>query len=157
MKIKIKIDTDKLVRAFEAAPAKTREKLRQAVKTTAKDIKARASAEHRYTSRSGTLERSGVHYRVERRVKSGAVGYVFLDDASVPYGRYLHEGTRAHVIEPRNRRVLRWPVGEDFVFAKRVRVSGIKPDPFLYNAAEKEAPAFERRLAAALDEVLEGL
>ena len=157
MKLKIKVDTDKLVRAFEKAPDETREKIRQAVKETARDIKTRASAEHRYTSRSGLLERSGVHYRVERRVKSGAVGYVFLDDVAVPYGRYLHEGTKSHVIEPRNRRVLRWPVGEDFAFAKRVRVSGIKPDPFLYNAAEKEAPVFERRLAAALDEVLEGL
>lgn len=152
MKLKIKVDTDKLVRAFEGAPDKTREKLREAVKTTARDIKALASAEHRYTSRSGTLEREGIAYQTD-----GLQATVFLDSKAVPYGRYLHEGTKAHVIEPRNRRVLRWPVGEDFAFAKRVRVSGIKPDPFLYNAAEEEAPAFERRLAAALDEVLEGL
>jgi hypothetical protein len=152
MKLKIKVDTEKLVRAFEKAPDKTREKLRQAVKTTARDIKARASAEHRYTSRSGTLEREGTAYRTD-----GLRATVFLDSTAVPYGRYLHEGTKAHVIEPRNRRALRWTVGEEFAFAKRVRVSGIKPDPFLYNAAEKEAPAFERRLAAALDEVLEGL
>lgn len=152
MKLKIKVDTDKLVRAFEGAPDKTREKLRETVKTTARDIRARASAEHRYTSRSGTLEREGIAYRAD-----GLRATVFLDSTAVPYGRYLHEGTKAHVVEPRNRRVLRWPVGEDFAFAKRVRVSGIKPDPFLYNAAEKEAPAFERRLAAALDEVLEGL
>ena len=152
MKLKIKVDADKVVRAFEGAPDKTREKLRQAVKMTARDIKARASAEHRYTSRSGTLEREGIAYQTD-----GLQATVFLDSTAVPYGRYLHEGTKAHVIEPRNRRVLRWPVGEDFAFAKRVRVSGIKPDPFLYNAAEKEAPVFERRLAAALDEVLEGL
>lgn len=152
MKLKIKVDTDKLVRAFEGAPDKTREKLRETVKTTARDIKARASTEHRYTSRSGMLERKGTTYQTD-----GLRATVFLDSTAVPYGRYLHEGTKAHVIEPRNRRVLRWPVGEDFAFAKRVRVSGIKPDPFLYNAAEKEAPVFERRLAAALDEVLEGL
>lgn len=152
MKLKIKVDTDKLVRVFEKAPDETREKIRQAVKTTARDIKTRASTEHRYTSRSGTLEHEGTAYRTD-----GLRATVFLDSTAVPYGRYLHEGTKAHVIEPRNRRVLRWPVGEDFAFAKRVRVSGIKPDPFLYNAAEKEAPVFERRLAAALDEVLEGL
>lgn len=157
MKLKIKVDTEKLVRAFEGAPDETREKIRQAVKTTAKDIKTRASAEHRYTSRSGTLERSGVHYRVERRVKSGAVGYVFLDEEAVKYARYIHEGKRPHMVEPRNKNVLRRVNGEDFEFGKRFFVRGTKPDPFLYNAAEKEAPAFERRLAAALDEVLEGL
>jgi hypothetical protein len=152
MKLKIKVDTDKLVRAFEGAPDKTREKLRQVVKTTARDIRAQAAAEHRYTSRSGMLERKGTAYRTD-----GLRATVFLDSTAVPYGRYLHEGTKAHVIEPRNRCALRWTVGEEFAFAKRVRVSGIKPDPFLYNAAKTEAPAFERRLAAALDEVLEGL
>ena len=153
MKLKIKVDTDKLVRAFEGAPDKTREKLREAVKSTARDITARASAEHRYIARVGSkLEKEGVKFRAD-----GLNAVVFLDDASVPYGRFIHEGTRAHVIEPRNRRALRWPVGEGFAYAKRVRVSGIKPDPFLYNAAEKEAPAFEERLAVALDEVLEGL
>lgn len=152
MKIKIKIDTDKLVRSFEKAPDETREKLRQAVKTTARDIKARASAEHRYTSRSGTLEREGTAYRAD-----GLRAEIYLDEKAVPYGRYLHEGTKAHVIEPRNKQSLRWTQGSGFTFSKRARVSGIRPDPFLYNAAEKEAPAFERRLAAALDEVLEGL
>ena len=153
MKVNIKVDADKLVRAFEAAPAKTREKLRQVVKSTARNIHARASSEHRYTSRGGLLEREGVKFHAD-----GLNAVVFLDEIAVPYGRFIHEGTRTHVIEPRNSRVLRWPVGgEGFAFAKRVQVSGIKPDPFLYNAAEKEAPDFERQLAAALDEVLEGL
>ncbi|MBQ6712329.1 MAG: hypothetical protein IJN28_00900 [Selenomonadales bacterium] len=140
------------MRAFEAAPAKTREELRQVVKSTARNIQARASNVHRYTSRGGLLEREGVKFHVD-----GMNAVVFLNDAAVPYGKYLHEGTRAHVIEPRNRRVLRWPVGgEEFAFAKRVQVSGIKPDPFLYNAADAETPIFEGRLMAALDKVLGG-
>ena len=152
MKLKINVDADKLVRAFEGAPDKTREKLREVVKSTARNIQARASREHRYTSRSGTLEREGTAYRAD-----GLRATVFLDSTAVPYGKYLHEGTQAHVIEPRNRRALRWPVdGEGFAFAKRVQVSGIKPDPFLYNAADVEAPIFEGRLMAALDKVLGG-
>lgn len=154
MKIKIKVDADKLVRAFEAAPAKTREKLRQAVKTTANEIKKRASSEHRYTARiGGRLEKEGVNFHAD-----GLNAVVFLDEIAVPYGRFIHEGTRTHVIEPRNRRALRWPVGggTGFAFSKRVQVSGIKPDPFLYNAADVEAPIFESRLMAALDKVLEG-
>ena len=152
MKLKIKVNTDKLVRAFEKAPDKTREKLRQAVKTTARDIKARASAEHRYTSRSGTLEREGTAYRAD-----GLRAEIYLDEDAVKYARYIHEGKRPHMVEPRNKNVLRRVKGEDFEFGKRFFVRGTRPDPFLYNAAEKEAPAFERRLAAALDEVLEGL
>lgn len=152
MKIKIKIDTDKLVRSFEKAPDETREKLRQAVKTTARDIKARASAEHRYTSRSGTLEREGTAYRAD-----GLRAEIYLDEEAVKYARYIHEGKRPHMVEPRNKNVLRRVNGEDFEFGKRFFVRGTRPDPFLYNAAEKEAPAFERRLAAALDEVLEGI
>lgn len=152
MKLKIKVDTEKLVRAFEKAPDKTREKLRQAVKTTARDIKARASAEHRYTSRSGTLEREGTAYRTD-----GLRAEIYLDEEAVKYARYIHEGKRPHMVEPRNKNVLRRVKGEDFEFGKRFFVRGTRPDPFLYNAAEKEAPAFERRLAAALDEVLEGL
>lgn len=150
MKVDIKVDADKLVRAFEAAPVKTREKLRQAVKTTANEIVDRASSEHRYTSRSNILEKEGVKFHAD-----GLNAVVFLDETAVPYGRFVHEGTRAHVIEPRNWRWLRWPAERGgFIYAKRVQVAGIKPDPFLYNAAEKEAPAFEERLAAALDEVL---
>lgn len=152
MKIKIKIDTDKLVRSFEKAPDETRENLRQAVKTTARDIKARASAEHRYTSRSGTLEREGTAYRAD-----GLRAEIYLDEEAVKYARYIHEGKRPHMVEPRNKNVLRRVKGEDFEFGKRFFVRGTRPDPFLYNAAEKEAPAFERRLAAALDEVLEGI
>lgn len=153
MKVNIKVDADKLVRAFEAAPAKTREKLRQVVKSTARNIHARASSEHRYTARKGSrLEKEGVNFHAD-----GLNAVVFLDEIAVPYGRFIHEGTRTHVIEPRNRRVLRWPVGgEGFAFAKRVQVSGIKPDPFLYNAADVEAPIFESGLMAALDKVLEG-
>lgn len=153
MKVYIKVDADKLVRAFEAAPAKTREKLRQVVKSTARNIQARASNVHRYTARIGSrLEKEGVNFHAD-----GLNAVVFLDEIAVPYGRFIHEGTRTHVIEPRNRSVLRWPVGgEEFAFAKRVQVSGIKPDPFLYNAADVEAPIFESSLMAALDEVLGG-
>lgn len=152
MKIKIKIDTDKLVRAFEGAPDKTREKLREVVKSTARDIQSRASREHRYTSRSGTLEREGTAYRTD-----GLRAEIYLDEEAVKYARYIHEGKRPHMVEPRNKNVLRRVKDEDFEFGKRFFVRGTRPDPFLYNAAEKEAPAFERRLAAALDEVLEGL
>lgn len=148
MRLFLSVDADKLVRAFEATPLKTREEIRQVVRSTARNIHARASNVHRYTSRSGLLEREGVAFRVD-----GMDAVVFLSEA-VPYGRYLHEGTGSHVVEARNRRAPRFALGDGFVFARRVRVSGIKADPFLYNSADVEAPIFEGRLMAALDRVL---
>lgn len=152
MKLFIKCDFEKLVKAFESAPKETREMVKRELKTTARDIKSRASFVHRYTSRSGTLERSGVNYRVEPRKRTGSRAIIFLS-AKVPYGKFIHEGTGSHVIEPRNRLALRWSQGDGFAFARRVRVSGIKPDPFLYEAAKVEIPKLESRLSAAINDI----
>lgn len=142
MRLLIKTDVEKLVTAFESAPVEMCEAVRRELKTTARDIKSRASAVHRYTSRSGTLERSGVNYNVEPRKKDGAVAYIFLS-AVVPYGPFIHEGTRQHTVEPRNKKNV----------TRRITVSGIKPDPFLYDAAEFETPKLESRLSAAINEM----
>lgn len=142
MKLTIKCDVEKLVKAFESAPKETGERIRRELKTTARDIKARASSVHRYTSRSGTLERSGVNYRVEPRMRTGARAVIFLS-AEVPYGPFIHEGTRQHTVEPRNKNGI----------TRRITVAGIKPDPFLYDAAKVEVPKLESRLSAAINEI----
>lgn len=142
MKLSIKCDFEKLVKAFESAPKETREMVKRELKTTAREIKSRASSVHRYTSRSGTLERSGVNYRVEPRKQTGSKAIIFLS-AKVPYGQFIHEGTRPHTIEQRNKQNV----------TRRVRVSGIKPDPFLYDAAKVEIPKLESRLSAAINDI----
>lgn len=142
MKLSVKCDIEKLVKAFESAPKETRETVKRELKTTARDIKSRASTVHRYTSRGETLERSGVNYRVEPRERTGARAVIFLS-AKVPYGKFIHEGTRPHAIEMRNKKNV----------TRRVMVSGIKPDPFLYDAAKFELPKLESRLSAAINEI----
>lgn len=150
MKLTCKTNVAGLVKAFESMPDKTREMVRQVVKTTARNIKARASQYHAYTSRSGMMERQGVQY-----VSQDNIATIYLSDR-VPYGKYLHEGTKAHQIVPRKRTVLRWVSRGEMAFAKRVRVSGIKPDPFLYRAAQNEVPNMEKRLDIAVKKLLEG-
>jgi hypothetical protein len=88
MKLKIKTDFDKLARAFEKFPEETRKMVRIQLKEAAEGIKERASSEHRYTSRSGNLERRGVVYQVEDNVA------VIALNTRVPYGLYVHEGTK---------------------------------------------------------------
>lgn len=57
------------------------------------------------------------------------------------YAIYVHEGTRPHVIRPRNKSVLMFNGREGKVFAREVHHPGTRARPFLRNALESEAPA----------------
>lgn len=56
--------------------------------------------------------------------------------ATANYARYVHEGTRPHVIRPRNARVLAWPQPNPTNFARLVHHPGTTARPFLRNAAD---------------------
>ena len=148
---RITSDFEGLVKAFEAAPEKTKVMVKHQLKMAARDIKERASDHHGYTSRSGTLERRGVIYRVEdARV-------VLALNPNVPYAVHVHEGTPPHIIEPREKMVLRWVSRGEFAFAKRVNHPGTEKDPFLYDAADHELPKIQSRFANALESLLGAL
>ena len=73
--------------------------------------------------KTGNLRRSIQLGRVtarEANIKAGA-----------NYSAYVEYGTRAHVIEPRNKSVLRWKDGGKVRFARRVRHPGTKAQPFM--------------------------
>jgi hypothetical protein len=70
--------------------------------------------------------------------------------AAASYALYVHEGTRAHDIVPKNRKALRFPAdsgsatlagrvrkGGKVRFAKRVRHPGTKANPFMLRGAKK--------------------
>lgn len=54
--------------------------------------------------------------------------------ANANYAFYVHEGTGPHVIEPRTAQVLRFTVGGDVVFARRVNHPGTRAQPWLRTA-----------------------
>lgn len=145
--ISLAVDTDKLVRAFESAPAKTRQIVERQVKMAVRDIREEARDNHRFISRSGAAEKS------IQSEASGNEGSVWLGSAVAVY---QHEGTRAHIIVPRNKTALRFATGGQFVFTKRVQHPGIKADPYLFRAAEKMTPIIISRFSAALDGLLGG-
>jgi hypothetical protein len=63
-------------------------------------------------------------------------------------GRFLIEGTRPHVIYPRNRSALRFRgAGGGWVFARMVRHPGTKPHPFAHEAARRAANPLARDAA----------
>lgn len=148
----LSVDAKGLVKAFEGAPDKTKEMVRLQMKIAVERIRDYGSKHHRYTTRTGNLERNGINTKTE-----DAAGYLWLDNERVPYARAIHEGRGPFEIVPRNKKVLRWAAGGGFTFAKRVQHPGIKPDPFLYEAAEHELPGIEQDFAKALQNLLEEL
>lgn len=128
--------------------------IRLAVKDSIGIVQEEAQEHHRFTSRNGALERS-----VDTRLLDGSLtGEVFLNTNIAPYGPWVHQGTKAHVIRPKRRMALRW-VSQDsvFLFAKRVKHPGTKKDPFLYDALRNKTndvhQSFERYTGRALREV----
>lgn len=56
--------------------------------------------------------------------------------ATARYAVFVHEGTRPHVIRPRQARALRFKIGGRIVFARSVNHPGQRAQPFLRNAGE---------------------
>jgi hypothetical protein len=99
--------------------------------------------------------------------RSIRAGNLFSDhavvEATVNYAAYVEYGTRAHIIRPRNKRILRFPAnghsarltgsvrrGGDAVFAREVHHPGTKPRPFLVPGAR--AALTKVGLTALVDE-----
>ena len=52
-------------------------------------------------------------------------------DKRASYGIFVHNGWEAHEIRPKKRKFLRWVIGSEFVFARKVKHPGYKGDAFL--------------------------
>lgn len=120
-------------------------RFRQAIKESVSTVAEYAGDHHRFIARTGNLERS-----ITPEVM-GLRGVIYLDDKLAPYGPMVHEGTRPHVILPKNRKVLRWADGGEFIFARKVQHPGTKPDQFLYQALD----ANENRIMEIFDRYAE--
>jgi len=57
--------------------------------------------------------------------------------SNAPYSVFVHQGTKPHVIRPRNASALKFQSGGETVFAASVNHPGTKPRPFLTNALER--------------------
>lgn len=67
-------------------------------------------------------------------VRSSGGVYVARVGTNVKYARAVHDGTRPHVIEPRQATVLRFPANGGIVYARRVNHPGTRGIPFLRDA-----------------------
>lgn len=118
---------------------KLRKAIRNALERSISAIHHTAATKHAYMTRTGNLDRS-----ITSEMLSDNSATVFLDNKVAPYGAYVHNGTAAHIIRPRNKRILRWAGKGGFVFAKAVNHPGFKGDPFLVNALNENMKTIEK-------------
>lgn len=129
-------------------------RLRQAIRASAREVQEEAQRTHKFTSKSGQLERA-----IDVRMIGDKTAEVYIDSNTAPYGPFVHEGTRAHYIFPKEKQSLRWVPsdGNGFVFAKRVFHRGTKPDQFLYEALDNSREAvhdiFSKAVNVSLGEI----
>jgi hypothetical protein len=90
-------------------------------------------------TRTGHLKRSGF-WELQGDGLTAEIGY------TAKYARWLHEGTRPYLIEPKTAKALRFKVGKQVVFAKRVRHPGLRGWPFLSGPLVAHRPLFVERL-----------
>jgi hypothetical protein len=61
---------------------------------------------------------------------------------NVDYAMVIHDGSKPHVILPRNASVLAWQGPSGMIFAKRVNHPGFPPNPFLRDGLQRGMAKF---------------
>lgn len=67
-----------------------------------------------------------------------------------PHARFVHRGTKPHVIKPKNKTALRWGAGGRYFFARGVKHPGYQGDAWLPRAAAQAPRIFAQQIAARL-------
>ena len=143
MKIEAKLTGDeairrKLQRIGEASAFR-------ALAATAEDAETYITAEAAKHHREGRLEKSVYLRRI------GPMAFEVGHDLSVArHAVFVHWGTKPHVIKPKDKKALRWPLASGFAFARSVRHPGYKGDPWLVRAAARAPADFERHVHSVL-------
>jgi len=83
--------------------------------------------------------------RVERRSVLG-LRMRWTIGSDVEYAPMVNDGTRPHIIRPKNAKVLRFKVGGQTVFARVVHHPGTRAQPFLDRALREVAGARDYRI-----------
>lgn len=111
------------------------------------DVQVFARQNHKFQTQSGALERS-----VSKKMSVSGVPrlFLFLDAHKANHAKFIHDGTQDHEISPKNKKALRFVGGNGYYFSKGHKVKGIKVDPFLKEAIEKNLSTLQTRINKVL-------
>ena len=130
---------EQLGEAFARLPEALDRNMSIAVRMAAEMAANTARESHAYVDRSGVLTASISASDPTGEFSAGTLQASF--GAGTGYAVFVELGTKAHVIRPKFRAMLRFPVEGGFVFSRGVRHPGTKPTMFLHKARDA---AFER-------------
>ena len=121
-------------------------------------VRDHARQNHRYRDKTGAVTKATreIPSTYEDDLVAGGI-----ENTNV-VGRYLHEGTKAHVIRPRLKKALHWETPGNVQsaeagkgnFAKRVNHPGQQPDPFITRAVHENKELFIEYMAKAINRTL---
>lgn len=117
---------------------------KQALAATAVEVERYIEQQAGHHHKTGALV--GSIYKT-RTPEGWEIGH---DPQRAPHAVFVHWGTRAHVIQPKNKKTLRWAGGGMFHFAKKINHPGNKADPWMERAAELAPGLFQQHVAAQL-------
>lgn len=116
----------------------------QALAITAEKVEDYVQSQIGKHAKTGKLEQS----LGKTRIPGGwEVGH---DSRVAPYARFVHDGTKPHVIVPKNKKSLRWAGGGVFHFAKKVKHPGNQPDKWMDRAAAQAPLIFKAEIERLL-------
>jgi hypothetical protein len=104
------------------------------IRQTANDVKDYVEQQADTHTKTGALARSVYISRISDGYEIGH------DERMAPYAKFVHWGTKPHVIKPKDKKALRFVAGGKFVFAKSVNHPGYVGHPWLKTAVEQVAP-----------------
>lgn len=134
--------------AFEEADRALVKGAREAVLDAAKVGEAEAKASHRYKDGPDAELTNSIRGHITNYPARGAEGVV---EATAPHAVFVHQGTKAHIIEPRKAKALRFEQDGAIRFAQRVQHPGTTADPFIDQTEPAVDAALERGGERAID------
>lgn len=128
-----------------------REGLNLALIKIGRKLETDAKREHDFTTRSGSLERS-IGYKIGKSKLGFLLNFGLGFDptkASKSYEKAIHDGSRPHVILPKNKKALAFG-GRVY---KKVNHLGTRPDQFIYKAVRKNKLFIGNEINKAVNKV----
>jgi len=142
MAITIKINgLDRFIKNLDKSPKSMNQKLQEAINISAL-----------YTTEEIKKVTPRKTSRLRRSILPRFLNLSAIIEPNVKYAIFVHEGTRPHIITPRNKKALYWKGAMHPV--KRVMHPGTKANPFMEIGAENSRKGIEEIFNKKINEVL---
>jgi len=100
---------------------------------------------------------TGATVNATQAVTKGLRSSIFVDKKDIPYIEPLYEGSKPHIIRPKDTGALSFVIGSTRIFAKEVRHPGYKGNPFIQRAWDKNKEVFKKQYTEDLTEQIQDL